>query len=236
MMRNKSIKPERDVYLEKLASDLEYAGWDIDTYEYMDQYGIYPTEEGYRDSFDVVMNGGEGLDNAIEEVEDWIDDFGPDAFYSDLLARLKERRTELESTVSKSWKLKKPAMKRPVRSKNEKRFCRIIFDIDDVNLSLDYSDIPTNEDDSLECVLQKYDEKYGTDFYQHLGDDAIALRWTTESEMDPAFRDAIPVRSWDEAEREAKKALRWRPRRRRWITVRTAAPSAGCTCSRNGIR
>ncbi len=207
---SRGVKPERDVYLEKLASDLEYAGWDIDTYGYMDEYGTYPTDEGFRQAYDIVMKGGEGLDNAIETIEGRIEDMGPEAFYVDLLARLKERQAELQSTVSRSWKLRK----RPVRSKNEKRFCRIIFDIDNVNLSLDYSDIPTNEDDSLECVLQKYDAKYGTDFYPHLRDDAIALRWTTESEMDPAFRDAIPVRSWEEAEREAKKALKWKPRRR----------------------
>ena len=201
---SKNAPPERDVVLQKLASDLEYAGWEIDPYEYKDQYGdSYPTEQGFRDSYDLLFTV-EGLDTAIEFIEDGM---GPDPapLFTDLLARLKARRKELAPVVSRSWKLK-----RPVKSRDEKRFCRVIFDIDDVNLSIDYSDIRTSDDDSLEEVLQKYDSAYGTDFYPHLRDDAIAYRWVTEDEISPAFRDAIPVRSWEEAEREAARARRGR--------------------------
>ncbi len=201
--RSKNVHPERDVVLQKMASDLEYVSYEIDPYEYKDQYGSYPSERGFRDAFELLLTA-DGLDTAIGFVEDGMGT-DPTSLSTDLLARLKARRKEMAPVVSRSWR-----PKRPVKSRNGKRFCRAIFDIDGVNLSIDYSDIRTSDDDSLEDVLRKYDAAHGTDFYPRLGDDAIAYRWVTEDEIPSEFRDAIPVRSWKEAERVATKAGRGR--------------------------
>ncbi len=99
----KAEHPERDVVLEKLAADMHYAGWEIDPYEYRDQYGDYPSDQGYRDSFDLLMSV-EGLDTAIGFIEERID---PDEHtYDELLARLRARRDELASVGSQSRKSK----------------------------------------------------------------------------------------------------------------------------------
>ncbi len=94
----KAKHPERDVVLQKLAADLHYAAYDLDTYEYKDQYGEYPSEQGYRDSFDLLMSV-EGLDTAIEMIED-----ADTNAYDDLLSRLKARRDELAAVGSMSRK------------------------------------------------------------------------------------------------------------------------------------
>lgn len=103
----KARPPGRDVVLLKLASDLHYASYEIDTYEYRDQYGSYPSDEGYRDAFDLLMTV-EGLDTAIEFVEEGAD---PDTLpmYDDLLARLRARREELAIVGSWSRKPKRSA-------------------------------------------------------------------------------------------------------------------------------
>ncbi len=108
----KAEHPERDVVLEKLAADLHYASYDMDTYEYLDQYGPYPSEQGRRDAFDLLMSV-EGLDTAIEFIEDGMETGEYD--YGDLLDRLKARRDELTAVGSASRKSKrygKPAKKR----------------------------------------------------------------------------------------------------------------------------
>ena len=105
----KADHPGRDVVLEKLAADLHYASYEIDTYEYKDQYGEYPSEQGRRDAFDLLMSV-DGLDTAIAFIEDGMD---PDApMYDDLLERLKARRDELELVGSSS---RKPAKKTAFR-------------------------------------------------------------------------------------------------------------------------
>ncbi len=105
----KAEHPERDVVLEKLAADLHYASYEIDTYEYKDQYGEYPSEQGRRDAFNLLMSV-DGLDTAIGFIEDGMD---PDAsMYDDLLERLKARRDELELVGSSS---RKPAKRTTFR-------------------------------------------------------------------------------------------------------------------------
>ena len=104
-MSRKAEHPERDIVLEKLAADLHYASYEIDTYEYKDQYGEYPSEQGRRDAFDLLMSV-EGLDAAIGFIEDGMD---PDSStYDDLLARLRARRDELAFVGSCSRKSKRP--------------------------------------------------------------------------------------------------------------------------------
>ncbi len=100
-LKSKSVKPERDGYLEKLASDLEYAANEIDPYQYMDECGIYPTEKGFQQSYDLLFTV-EGVDVAIKMIEDYA--YNSEPFYTDLLARLKARREEIAPTVSKSRK------------------------------------------------------------------------------------------------------------------------------------
>ena len=99
-MNRRAEHPERDVVLEKLAADMHYAGWEIDPYEYMDQYGTYPSEQGYRDSFELLQTP-EGLDAAIAFIEDGAED---PSKYADLLDRLRERRDTLASVHSQSRK------------------------------------------------------------------------------------------------------------------------------------
>ena len=92
---------EKDVPLQKLASDMEHAGWEIDPYEYKDQYGdSYPTEQGHRDSFNLLMTP-EGVDTAIAFIEDGAED---PSKYADLLDRLRARRDALAPVGSKSRK------------------------------------------------------------------------------------------------------------------------------------
>ena len=91
--------------LEKLAADMHYAGWEIDPYEYMDQYGTYPSEQGYRDSFELLQTP-EGLDAAIAFIEDGAED---PSKYADLLDRLRERRDTLASVHSQSRKSRRSA-------------------------------------------------------------------------------------------------------------------------------
>lgn len=95
------------VDVEQLARDMDYAFWETEPIEYIDQFDEYPSEKGYlmsRDSLDYI----EGVDDAIQYVETEID---PDEFpmYDDLLARLKARRKELAGPVSS--KSRKPARK-----------------------------------------------------------------------------------------------------------------------------
>ncbi len=104
-MNRRAEHPERDVVLEKLAADMHYAGWEIDPYEYMDQYGTYPSEQGYRDSFELLQTP-EGLDTAIAFIEDGAED---PSKYADLLDRLRERRDTLASVCSQSRKSKRSA-------------------------------------------------------------------------------------------------------------------------------
>ena len=105
-MNRKAEHPERDVVLQKLAADLHYAAFELDTYEYMDQYGDYPSEQGYRDSFDLLMTV-EGVDIAIATIEEEMD---PDAHtYDELLSRLRARRDELAAVGSRSRKSRRSA-------------------------------------------------------------------------------------------------------------------------------
>ncbi len=96
-MNRKKEHPERDVVLLKLASDMHHASFEIDPYEYRDQYGEYPSDQGYEDAFNLLLTL-EGVDAAIEFVEEGADaDTLPG--YDDLLARLRARRDALAGPV-----------------------------------------------------------------------------------------------------------------------------------------
>ncbi len=104
----KAANPYKDVVLQKLAADLHYATYDLDTYEYKDQYGSYPSDEAYDEVFDLLMTV-EGVDTAISNIEEMIDP--DDRRYDDLLDRLDDRRRELASAGRKPRTAAKPKPK-----------------------------------------------------------------------------------------------------------------------------
>lgn len=78
---------------------------------------------------------------------------------------------------------------------------RCYFDINDVQMYFDYSGLLDEIDrhTSLEEVIQLYDRRHATDFYNHIGDDAIALYRYLVGDLPEWTEGAVEVRSWWEA-------------------------------------
>ncbi len=94
------------VDVDRLARDMDYAYWLTDPYDYGDQFGFYPSEEGLEAAYENLQSV-EGVDSGIGFLEDEADpDEIPD--YDDLLARLKAWRREMP-VGSKSVKSRSPA-------------------------------------------------------------------------------------------------------------------------------
>ena len=92
--------------------------------------------------------------------------------------------------------------RKPKASGNSKReVSRCYFDVDNVLMYIDYSDIldAITEDTSLEDVLRIYDERHGTDFGPNLGDNALALYRNRLDQLPDWTMKGIEVRSWSEA-------------------------------------
>ncbi len=90
-MNRKGARSGVDV--EQLAREMDYAYWLTNPYDYGDQFGFYPSEEGPQASFELLQTV-EGVDSGIEFLECEAD---PNEIpgYDDLLARLKAWRKEM---------------------------------------------------------------------------------------------------------------------------------------------
>lgn len=88
---NARTHPKTDV--EQLARDLDYATWLTDPYEYGNQFGFYPSEEGFQGTLESLYDV-EHVDEGIVFLECEAD---PDEIpgYDDLLARLKAWKKEM---------------------------------------------------------------------------------------------------------------------------------------------
>ncbi len=78
---------------------------------------------------------------------------------------------------------------------------RCYFDINDVQMYFDYSGLLPEIDrhTSLEEVIELYDRRHGTDFANHIGDDAVALYRYPVGDLPAWTVGAVEVRSWSEA-------------------------------------
>ncbi len=108
---NARARPKTDV--EQLARDLDYATWLTDPYEYGDQFGFYPSEEGFQTSLELLYDV-EGVDAGIVFLECEAD---PNEIpgYDDLLARLKAWKKEMP--VGSASRKSKTAAKPKAKSK-----------------------------------------------------------------------------------------------------------------------